>query len=53
MFIQGLHDLGIGIGLDCKIDLHIRQVAPELPVFSGVLMIDNKNWSTVLCSKVL
>ena len=51
---QGLDDLGIGIGLDRKIDLDIRHVAFEFPVIlPEFLMIDNKNRGTVLCSKVL
>ena len=51
---EGLDDLRIGIGLDRKIDLHIRHVAFEFPViFPDFLVIDHKNGGTMLCSKFL
>ncbi len=50
--VQGLHNLGIGIGFHCKIDLHIRHVTLELPVIlPEFLVIDYKNGGAVLFGK--
>ncbi len=50
---ERLHDLGIGVGLDGKIDLHVRHVPVEFPVIlPELLVIDHENRGPVLCSKV-